>query len=389
MNICFITKEYPPETGWGGIGSYTRDIALLLTKQGHTVVVISQGGQQDTYTNDLGVHVYRVKPRMNMNQIPIFWRLNRIWNGHRLAVCLKFMKLLKDYKFDILETPDIHGECVLIFILWFLKITKGFAPIIRMHTASKITIQFYKKKNIQYYKSVFAENISFMLCKHYSAPSNMIWEAEKRLYSVLQLKEAHIISNPLFLKKECENKGHENIILFVGRLEYSKGIDLFLGLIRELGSEYQYLAIGKVTDFAEKEIDKLPSELRKHVILYEHCTREKLMRFYTNALIGVCPTRWESFGYVIAEMMYCGLPTIISDKTGIAEDTISGKHNLQFKSENMADLVTKTRTMLSDQVLRQTISREGSLFVRTKYSPKVIVKQMESFYRKVINEVHV
>ena len=40
MRILFISNEYPPDTGLGGIGTYTGHIAEGLALRGHTVQVI-------------------------------------------------------------------------------------------------------------------------------------------------------------------------------------------------------------------------------------------------------------------------------------------------------------------------------------------------------------
>ncbi len=34
LHICYISQEYPPETGWGGIGSYTYEMAHALAQAG-------------------------------------------------------------------------------------------------------------------------------------------------------------------------------------------------------------------------------------------------------------------------------------------------------------------------------------------------------------------
>ncbi|MFA7336445.1 MAG: hypothetical protein WC028_06640 [Candidatus Obscuribacterales bacterium] len=41
MRICLISRKYPPETGWGGIGAYTYQPAQALLEAGHDVEVIS------------------------------------------------------------------------------------------------------------------------------------------------------------------------------------------------------------------------------------------------------------------------------------------------------------------------------------------------------------
>jgi hypothetical protein len=41
MRICIISREYPPETGWGGIGAYSYLHANTLAELGHDVEVIA------------------------------------------------------------------------------------------------------------------------------------------------------------------------------------------------------------------------------------------------------------------------------------------------------------------------------------------------------------
>jgi hypothetical protein len=36
-----LSREYPPETGWGGMGAYTYQMAHALTEVGHDVEVVS------------------------------------------------------------------------------------------------------------------------------------------------------------------------------------------------------------------------------------------------------------------------------------------------------------------------------------------------------------
>ena len=41
MRICVISREYPPDTGWGGIGAYSYLHANTLAELGHDVEVIA------------------------------------------------------------------------------------------------------------------------------------------------------------------------------------------------------------------------------------------------------------------------------------------------------------------------------------------------------------
>ena len=59
QGICLVSREYPPETGWGGIGSYTHDLAHGLAAKGYKVHVVAQGLEKDQEYWDGRVHVHR------------------------------------------------------------------------------------------------------------------------------------------------------------------------------------------------------------------------------------------------------------------------------------------------------------------------------------------
>src|ERR1700722_14186708 len=61
MKIALLSFEYPPETGYGGIGTYTWYQARALVKLGHEVHVLAGSSEPiplTTRTHD-GVHVHR------------------------------------------------------------------------------------------------------------------------------------------------------------------------------------------------------------------------------------------------------------------------------------------------------------------------------------------
>ena len=62
MKILYISREYPPETGFGGIGTYTKCIAEGMAARGHEVHVISGNminENQIQNVNDVTIHRIR------------------------------------------------------------------------------------------------------------------------------------------------------------------------------------------------------------------------------------------------------------------------------------------------------------------------------------------
>src|SRR5262245_23267346 len=119
LAICFVSQEYPEETGWGGIGTYTYELAHSLARMGQRVCVVSRtrGSERIEQEAD-GVEVHRILPRLALGGVPGLWRLNRIWEGYQLAVALRLHLLLRERAIDIIEAPALHGETALFQRLW-------------------------------------------------------------------------------------------------------------------------------------------------------------------------------------------------------------------------------------------------------------------------------
>jgi len=95
-------------------------------------------------------------------------------------------------------------------------------------------------------------------------------------------------------------------IIFVGRIEYLKGSDILLELIRRNPSK-QFILIGKLNDssFKKQELENL--------LLIDSKTSKELVYYYNSADLCIFPSRLESFGIVPREAMSCGVPAIVSD----------------------------------------------------------------------------
>src|SRR4051794_9383844 len=101
LHICFISQEYPPDTGWGGIGSYTYEMAHALTQMGHRVTVIARAIGPECVTNDAGVQIHRLQPAPQWDRWKGFWRLNRVWPGFAWAAMIRLKHIHARSPIDI------------------------------------------------------------------------------------------------------------------------------------------------------------------------------------------------------------------------------------------------------------------------------------------------
>ena len=111
MNILYLCDEYPP-CQHGGIGSVTQTLARAIVEKGHNVLV---AGFYPYYRianqreNDQGVQVYRYyyggKLKLLLSKHPVLGRFINIKKAFDQYV-LELIYLVKEYKIDIIESPD-------------------------------------------------------------------------------------------------------------------------------------------------------------------------------------------------------------------------------------------------------------------------------------------
>ncbi|MBA4076701.1 MAG: hypothetical protein C0508_16785, partial [Cyanobacteria bacterium PR.023] len=136
MRICFISREYPPDTGWGGIGAYTYQLCRELARQGHDVHVVcltkkTVSGANPPMSKDDQVHVHRVVWADSL-RLAALLNVTQPNTHHVLRAALpmwkKFLELHRAQPFDAVEAPDHLAEGI------FLAITRIAPLVIRLHT---------------------------------------------------------------------------------------------------------------------------------------------------------------------------------------------------------------------------------------------------------------
>lgn len=126
-----------------------------------------------------------------------------------------------------------------------------------------------------------------------------------------------------------------NDILFVGRLETVKGLELLLESWEELSHKYQnsnlvLVGNGSLYEKAAK-LDK--------VIVHKFLQPQELHKVAESAGCFILPSFYEPWGVVLHEFAIAGLPIICSSVCGAASRFVVNTYNgFIFKSENKAEL---------------------------------------------------
>lgn len=106
-------------------------------------------------------------------------------------------------------------------------------------------------------------------------------------------------------RKELFLPKNKKIILFVGRVDYGRGSDILIDLIK-LNKDVLFIVIGRLMD---KNFEKLKA---LNVIFFEKKSSEELVDYYNAADLGLFLHRKYrgGLGLVVEESLSCGIPAI-------------------------------------------------------------------------------
>jgi len=168
--------------------------------------------------------------------------------------------------------------------------------------------------------------------------------------------------------------GPGRLLLFVGRLERLKGVEVAiraLALLRDRAhDDVRLLILGedsKDGDESEKErLKKVASEVgvRESVDFLGSVAHHELPFFYSAADVCVMPSYSESFGLVGLEAQACGRPVVGSDVTGlrsVVRDEVTG---YLIEGHNPAAYAARVGGLLDNPELAQQMGRRGRLLAQ-------------------------
>lgn len=395
LNICYVSQEYPEETSWGGIGTYTYEMAHELAHAGHRVVVLSRAlARPQRYVEEDGVEVYRILPRFSLGRVPFFWRLNRLWEGYRLAVAEALHHIVRQHHIDLIEAPDLHAE-PLVF-----RMTKIRRPplVIRLHSANRAVGQPrpVTSSSLRKHLNDLAERLTLRLAAAITSPSYAVARNRDPAFR-LPSGSYVVIPNPVntSLFRPIHNSGPDANaeVLYLGRFAPLKGLDVLLEAVPQICEavpEARVTLIGagmdksNATEAGGTPDSWLPTQFADRVRVMPYVPRSQLPAVYARAAICVVPSRWEPFGYTCAEAMACGKAVVASRAGGLAEmieDQVSGLLVEPGDSLALAEAIVQ---LLRDAGLREEMGRAARQRAEEMFSSRVVVPKMVKLYRGLV-----
>lgn len=209
---------------------------------------------------------------------------------------------------------------------------------------------------------------------------------------------------PLVEKQKAREKlclsSKDFIILYVGRLEWRKGIGTLISACEMLKNEIPNLKLmivgGKIfgkninnADYKEyKRIEEKAKESKiKDIISFRgNVDHRQLPIFYRNADMLIVPSYYEPFGLVALEGMANKIPVIASKVGGLMTIIQDKKTGLLFKPRNPLDLKEKILLLYKSKDFAKTITENAYNDISKNYSWHQIVEKINEIYDNLIKK---
>ncbi|TMG36291.1 MAG: glycosyltransferase family 4 protein [Chloroflexi bacterium] len=351
----------------GGVTEHVRHLAAGLRRRGHDITVFAPCSDADyADTHPDFVRVGRPFP------IPMHGSVARITVSFHLTNRIKHY--VRDGNFDVIH---YHEPLMPVLPVTALRYSQ---------TVNVGTFHAFARSNVGYYYGK-------PLLKRYVRRLNAriaVSVPAKEFVEHYFPGEYRVVPNgidvqrfrnqpplPEFADGKCN-------ILFVGRLEYRKGLGYLLRAFAQLKRSYPAIRLIIVGDgplrrwygnfIARKQLED--------VVTAGYVSSDELPRYYASADIFCSPaTGDESFGIVLLEAMASGKPIVATDIAGFRHVLTHGREGLLVEPKNKRQLATVLEALINGPTLRRDLGVAGLRTVQ-QYDWERVIDQVQDVYRQ-------
>jgi len=263
--------------------------------------------------------------------------------------------------------------------------TKNF-DLVEIHNRPLILFKLAKKINIRFIFYFHNDPLSMKGSKKVSERLFILKNVEKIIFVSEWVKNRFFsdIDKKLNTKTEViypsvnsqSASKKEKIITFVGRLNESKGYDMFSDAIIKILNEFPKWRALSIGDEDRRSI-YINHERHKELGFINH---KKTLNILNKSEIAVVPSRWEEpFGRTALEASSRGCATIISNKGGLPETT---DHAVILKKIDEFNLYKELKYLIKNLKFRKNLQKLSRKNIKhsIKENTKIIDQMRENIF---------
>lgn len=392
MNLLHVTPYYAPAWAYGGTVRAVADLTRALAAAGHTVIVLTtdtldRKGRIPAPEETLdGAKVIRVRNVTNMARAKLncstpvgFGRMAR--------------RLIQEYSIDLVHCHELRT----IENLYTTKAMRKDLPLV-VSPHGTIPYETGRGGLKQLWDFLFAKRLLSRSNQVVALTTNEAVEIKAlwaRWNVPLRDDQVSVVPNGVFaeefsllppgdLFRRQWELGDGPVVIFLGRLEERKGLQLLIPAFAEATKNIdgaRLLIVGpdeNMRQVLNALVEK--HHLARRAIFTGLLTGKEKIAALAASDLFVLPAVGEGFSIAALEAMACGLPVLLSSDchfSGVAE----AGAGLAVPREQGA-FSNALRKLLLDSDLRSSMGRRAYEFVRSGYLWPQVVAQVEQVYHK-------
>lgn len=118
---------------------------------------------------------------------------------------------------------------------------------------------------------------------------------------------------------------------------------------------------------------------------YEHLPNARLRNLLATASAFVLPSVEDGFGQAAMEALSCGVPTIVTDNTGVADVIQDGVNGFVVRAQRADLIAARLLDLYSSQTLVEKIGASAAAYAASNFSWESYVLQVLKVHAKILN----
>jgi glycosyltransferase involved in cell wall biosynthesis/GT2 family glycosyltransferase len=391
-SFVFLSDMYPPAT-MGGVARYTHDIARTIGALGHTVHVLTTGEDFSRVDFEEGVWVHRIVPQSFPAQnLPDGTPIPQHILNYSATQLSEIDRIAKHREITAVEGSSWNCECLAAIMdgryPCIVNVVTSLSNWLDTHPEYREDPAWMRDFG---HPMLAAETYLITHSAGIIAASRAIVDSVEERYGVDLSNDRicfipHGIADTASLPRSWPDKlsgrhsDHRLGILFVGRLELRKGIDIMLDAAATLlathpdiefwiaGDDSLALEDGRTAKERFVAATDDP-KIKERIVFLGQVSEEELRWLYAECDMVVMPSRFESFGLIVIEAMMFAKPAIGCKSSGSEEVIADGQDGILTSPGNVDELVAAIGRLIHDPAFRHAMGKAG----RTKFEERFVV----------------
>ena len=252
------------------------------------------------------------------------------------------------------------------------KLNEEEFDIIEIHNRPLVLLKLMNKINARFIMYYHNDPLSMSGSKTISERNEIVNKVNKLIFISKWVKDRFFrgIDNKFLHKTEViyhsvdrRKKTHKsNYIVFVGKLNYSKGYDIYKDAIIKILDKYENWKALSIGSESRRNI-YINHKQHKELGFINH---KKTLEILDKSEIAVVPSRWEEpFGRVALEATACGCATITSATGGLSE---TNNYLINIKEIDSEKLYSKINLLIQNNNKRKELQKLSRQNIKHKIS---------------------